>query len=136
MIHISGKVIRGKRFGRVLGFPTANLDRRAFSRRRLTLPLGIYAGFAEFNLYARKQRLKAAIVIGPIDNRGLPKIEAHVLNFSGNLYGTYIQLELVKFIRGWKNFKSIADLKKQISSDIQKTKHVLLKIAAAKKRSK
>ena len=46
MIHITGKVIHGQKYGKVLGFPTANLDRREYSRKKMKIKLGVYAGWA------------------------------------------------------------------------------------------
>jgi FAD synthase len=60
----------------------------------------------------------AAVVIGPVDNRGLPKIEAHLMGFRGNLYGKKISLQLVKYIRPFRKFKGEKALKTQIQKDI------------------
>ena len=70
----------------------------------------------------RERRWKAAIVIGPIDKTGLPKIEAHLINFRGNLYGKKITISLEKYIRPFKKFKSGPELKQRIKKDIQKIK--------------
>lgn len=118
MYQVSGKVVRGQGYGRELGFPTANLDRRSYSARKLKIKLGIYAGVVAYKLQATSYRLRAAIVIGPVDNRGLPKIEAHLIGFKGDLYGKKINLELVKYIRPFRKFKSEEELKKQIGKDI------------------
>ena len=115
-IIISGKVIHGEKYGRKLGFPTANLDRRSYARRRLKVRFGIYAGTAEL---PSAKRYQAAIVIGPIDNKGLPKIEAHLLNFKGNLYGKTIIISLQKYIRPFEDFKTEENLKGQIIKDIK-----------------
>ena len=61
---------------------------------------------------------KAAIVIGLLDKTGLPKLEAHLLNFKGNLYGKKVTVSLGKYIRPFKKFKSEPELKKQIRKDI------------------
>jgi riboflavin kinase/FMN adenylyltransferase len=144
MVTIVGRVIYGKKYGRKLGFPTANLDRRDYVRRKLKIKLGIYAGYAvigekttfprpsphhfgyaqgdpeldRMGQEGREHERKAAIVIGPIDNRGLPKIEAHLLNFKGNLYGKKVILSLGKYIRSFREFKNEGELKKQIQKDI------------------
>lgn len=130
-MNISGTVTKGEQIGRTLGFPTANLDRRSFSRRKLKIKLGIYGGSAELktknfthsaSLGQKVKIYSAAIVIGPLDKRGLPKIEAHLLNFQGNLYGKKLKINLNKYIRPFKKFKSEAELKRQIKKDIASIK--------------
>ncbi len=116
VIKISGKVLHGQHYGKTLGFPTANLDRRDYSRRGLKIKLGIFAGWAE--LPSRKKYC-AAIIIGPLDKTGLPKIEAHLLNFKGNLYGKKIIISLQKYIRPFRKFYSADVLKKQIRQDLK-----------------
>ena len=64
---------------------------------------------------------KAAIVIGPIDQTGLPKIEAHLQNFKGNLYGKYLSIYLSIYLRPFKKFKNEEELKRQIKKDIKLT---------------
>jgi len=124
-ISIRGTVVRGDQYGRVLGFPTANVDRRQYVRQKMDMQLGVYAGWAEIAGSSRQptaRNYKAGIVIGPIDKRGLPKIEAHLIGFTGNLYGKKITLSLKKFMRPWKNFKGMEELKAQIKKDIKTIK--------------
>jgi len=118
MLSISGKVILGQKYGRVLGFPTANLDRREYLRKKLNIRFGVWAGKAIIG----DKKYKAAIVIGPLDKSGLPKLEAHLLNFKGNLYGKKITISLHKYLRPFKKFKNINQLKKQIGLDVKKVK--------------
>ena len=132
MTEITGKVIHGDGYGKTLGFPTANLDRRQYVREKIKVRLGVWAGWAAFGpaAYSLKSidyRLKAAIVIGPIDKLGLPKIETHLLNFSGNLYGKKVTITLKKYIRPFKKYKNVNDLKKQIQKDVEKIKKLNLK---------
>jgi FAD synthase len=119
-LQLSGKVIRGDGYGKTLGFPTANIDRRDFVRKKLKIKLGIYAGCVTYKLKTKNYKLKAGIVIGPLDSRHLPKIEAHILNFKGNLYGKKIIIQLQKYLRPFKKYKNILELKKQIQKDILK----------------
>lgn len=119
IITISGRVVTGEGYGKKLGFPTANIDRRQYVRERMNIKLGIWSGQIKI-LNFKFKIYPAAIVIGPIDKKGLPKIEAHLLNFRGNLYGEKIELSLYKYIRPFKKFKNEALLKSQIKKDINK----------------
>lgn len=116
---LSGKVIHGAGYGKKLGFPTANIDRRQYLRENFKLTFGIYGGFA---ILPNGKRYKAAIVIGPLDAKKLPKLETHILNFSGNLYGKKILVELHRYIRKFKAYTTVEALKKQIEKDIIKIK--------------
>jgi riboflavin kinase / FMN adenylyltransferase len=125
-IDITGKVIQGDKYGRKLGFPTANLDRREFIRRKLKVKLGVYGGCAVLlhpsHLTFDPKPYKAAIVIGPIDKTGRPKIEAHLISFKGNLYGKKLSLTLIKYLRPFKKFKNEQNLKFKIKRDIERIK--------------
>ena len=122
MQEILGTVIHGEKIGRLLGFPTANLDRRSFVRRRQRVRFGVWAGYAT----TRDGKVwKAGIVVGPLDKKKLPKIEAHLLGYSGSLYGQKLELGLVKYIRAYKKFKSLESLKLQIRKDLKRIRTVL-----------
>lgn len=120
LFTVSGKVTRGARVGRQLGFPTANLDRIEYMKRKLQIPFGVYTGTA--TILKSKKTYRAGIVIGPRDKRGLPKIEAHLLDFSGILYGKKLRLSITSYLRRYKIFKSEATLKKTITGDLQKVR--------------
>ena len=119
MFEISGKVVAGEKIGRRLGFPTANLDRRQFVRSRQRIKLGVWAGRA---VLPEGKTFKAGIVIGPLDKRGLPKIEAHLLGFNGNLYGQRLRLVFGLYLRPFKKFVNEQVLQKQIAKDIARIK--------------
>jgi len=113
---ISGKVIKGQKYGRKIGFPTANLDRRQFLKIKIKPKFGVYSGVAILG----SKYYRAGIVIGPLDKNGLPKIEAHLLKFKGNLYGKKLILNTNKFIRPYKKFQSEQELISQIGKDLKK----------------
>jgi riboflavin kinase/FMN adenylyltransferase len=112
---LSGLVVRGDRLGRQLGFPTANLDVAG-----LVLPAGgVYAAHAE----AGGRNYRAVVNIGcrPTIKQLEPqlRVEAHLMDFSGDLYGQELQLFFVEKLRDEKKFDSVEELRAQIASDIQ-----------------
>lgn len=104
-MKIKGVVIKGKQKGKGLGFPTANLVLGKESRAKS----GIYGGKVCLN----GREYKAAIFVGEGDI-----LEAHVLGFSGSLYGEEIEVEIGRKVRDIKRFKNDEELKKQIRQDI------------------
>ncbi|HVY67387.1 MAG TPA: riboflavin kinase, partial [Patescibacteria group bacterium] len=61
---------------------------------------------------------RAGIVIGPLDRRGLPKLEAHLLGFAGNLYGRSITLTLKRYLRPFRRYAAAAAISRQIERDL------------------
>jgi riboflavin kinase/FMN adenylyltransferase len=112
---ISGKVIKGDGYGKKIGFPTLNIDRKKFLALDKKPIFGVYAG----RVFLDKKQYKAGIVIGPVDSKGLPKIEAHLIGYKGNAYGKKATVEINKFIRKFKNFKTEKELIMQIKKDIK-----------------
>lgn len=133
-MRISGRVVKGDGYGKILGFPTANLDRRQWSRLKTKPRLGVWAGTAVIKnscLEGRQEKLSASqqiknypagVIIGPVEKTGLPKIEAHLIGFKGNLYGQKVELVLAKFLRAYKKFASVTLLKRQITKDLKQAK--------------
>ncbi len=113
---IKGKVIRGDGYGRKIGFPTINIDRRAFLKLQKKPKFGVYAGEATI----LKMKFKAGIVIGPLDKKGLPKLEAHLIGYKDDAYGKKAILETKKFLRKYKNFNTEKALIIQIKEDLKK----------------
>lgn len=116
---ITGRVIRGEGYGKKIGFPTINLDRRFFLKMKRKPPFGVYTG----GVILGKKKYRAGIVIGPLDNQGKPKVEAHLLDFRGSrgmIYGIKVTFELKKFVRKFKKFKTEKELIAQIGKDLKK----------------
>ena len=111
---INGKVQQGKKLGKKIGFPTANIDIKNYV---LACP-GVYA------VKAKKQKSKkyikgiANLGYRPTFNGKKILLEVHLFNFSGNLYNKYLRIEFLKFIRAEKKFKNVDQLKKQINIDL------------------
>jgi FAD synthase len=115
---IEGKVIKGDGYGKKLGFPTANLDQKQFLRDKIKLPPGVYASVVF--LHHLNKILKAAVVIGPLNKKKVPKIEAHILGFKGRLYGKKLTLYIYKFLRPFEIFKTEKLLIAQIKKDVKR----------------
>jgi riboflavin kinase/FMN adenylyltransferase len=112
---ISGKVIRGDGYGKKIDFPTINLDRKGFLKMERKPVFGVYSG----TVILGTKNYKAGIVIGPFDKKDLPKIEAHLIGFEGDVYGKKAEFEIIKFIRKFKKFKTEEELIEQIKKDIK-----------------
>ncbi len=108
---IEGIVQKGERRGTGIGFPTANLSMKDYLRPAL----GVYAAHAHHD----GKTHKAAVNIGKRPTVGGEDIllEAHLLDFSGDLYGKHLAIELIAFLRGEQKFPSLDALKAQIERD-------------------
>lgn len=106
-----GKVRKGKSRGRLLGFPTANINLKK------NIPDGIYVSSVKFN----KKFYKAATFIGNSKtyNENDKRVEAFILNFNKDIYGRWISITLFKKIRNNKKFKTEKDLIFQIKNDLK-----------------
>jgi riboflavin kinase/FMN adenylyltransferase len=117
---VEGTVIRGEQRGRKLGFPTANL------RPRLSpiVPNGVYAVRVdhEDERYDGVANVGTNPTFGPGRDRTL---EAHVFDFSKDVYGKRLCVSFVERLRGELKFASVADLVEQIRRDAERAREVL-----------
>jgi riboflavin kinase/FMN adenylyltransferase len=120
--YLRGTVITSDKRGRVLGFPTANLD----TKPQQALPgNGIYATITEVD---GKQFPSATnIGIRPTFGEGGKTVETHLLHYKGDLYGKEIRVEFVERLRDEKHFPSSEELKIQIEKDLRKVEALLAK---------
>ncbi len=116
---LSGIVEAGQNRGKALGFPTANLG-----EVRTEIPKeGVYA--VRVRIGDRLER--GAMNIGPNPTFGedAKKLEVHVLDFSGDLYGQSIAIEFVQRLRDTRAFQGVPDLLAQLQRDVEHTRTVL-----------
>jgi len=111
--EVEGTVVRGDGRGRDLGFPTANLELPA---DLLVPPDGVYAGAAFGH--------RAAVSIGtnPHFDGVERRVEAHVLDFDGDLYGQRLVVELWSRLRDQARFESVDDLVAAIADDVEQAR--------------
>ncbi|MGE5706997.1 MAG: bifunctional riboflavin kinase/FAD synthetase [Bacteroidota bacterium] len=109
---LRGTVVGGDQRGRLLGFPTANLK---LPEQKLVPAYGVYAGWA----VSREWRKPAVINVGQRPTFDPPqlKIEAHVLDWEGDLYGQELSVELVRRLRPEQAFPNVEALKSQMRED-------------------
>lgn len=124
---IQGIVIKGKGRGKALGFPTANI-RPCVKLDIMNNQLwGVYASLIEIdgNFY------HSATTIGKNETFGEKDvtIETFIFNFSDNIYGKKVSLNLISKIRDMKKFNNENELKKEINEDIKKIKAILYQVA-------
>jgi riboflavin kinase/FMN adenylyltransferase len=111
---LAGQIIRGDQLGQKLGFPTANLDVTGLALP----PNGVYAVHA----HVRGQTQRAVVNIGcrPTLKSPTPqvRVEAHLLDFKGDLYGEELEITFLEKLRDEKQFPSLEALQEQIARDI------------------
>jgi riboflavin kinase/FMN adenylyltransferase len=113
-----GKIVEGDKLGRKLGFPTANLDVTGL----IIPPNGVYAIHAA--TAGKAHRAVLNIGLRPTLGNSTPqlRVEAHLLDFSGDLYGQEMEITFVEKLRDEQKFPSADALTKQIQKDIAAAK--------------
>ena len=110
---ISGRVMHGDKRGRELGYPTINLD-----LHRLRSPVeGIFVSRV-CGLGAKAQPGVTSIGNRPMFDGRKMLLETHLLDFSGDVYGAHVSVELLQRLRGEERFTSTRDLQNQVECDI------------------
>lgn len=115
---IDGDVIKGSARGKALGFPTANIAPDALLVRPAT---GVYACRARLE----QSWFVAAVNVGvnPTFGDGAPvRIEAYLLDFSGDLYGRRLRIEFLRRLRDELRFESVDSLVDQMARDVEETR--------------
>jgi len=114
-------VVEGEKRGRTIGFPTANLD--GIPPRKIIPARGVYAAWvtgaaaSATSVIARKQPAMVNIGYRPTFNGTDRTVEAHVLNFAGDLYGEQLRLHFLERIRDERSFDGPEALVAQLKKD-------------------
>ena len=111
--EVAGVVVEGDRRGKLLGFPTANLD---VPSDQVLPPKGIYAGAVG------EHRAAISIGVNPHYGGTTLRVEAHLLDFDGDLYGQRLVVELWERLRDERAFASEAELVEAIAADVTATR--------------
>ena len=111
--EVEGIVVRGDGRGRELGFPTANLD---VPEGLLVPPDGVYAG------WACERRAAVSIGTNPHFHGVERRVEAHLLDFDGDLYGDRLVVEIWAPLREQRRFDSVDELVAAIGDDVERTR--------------
>jgi riboflavin kinase / FMN adenylyltransferase len=117
---LRGEVVVGDKRGRTIGFPTANVvpDADAVVPAR-----GVYAGFVRVG----EERYGACTNVGvaPTFGRAESRVEAHLLDFEGDLYGSAVDVSFVARIREERRFSGIDELTGQIRRDVEEARLII-----------
>ena len=109
---LDGTVVEGRRIGRTIGFPTANI----LPKEERAIPQdGVYISMAKVD--GDMMPSVTNIGLNPTVGGKSRMIETHILDFDGDVYGKQIEVFFVKRLRGVKAFVSLDELKAQIASD-------------------
>ncbi len=119
--YVVGEVVLGEQRGKKIGFPTANLD---VNKIRAVPGAGVYACIAE--LEGKWFRAVCNVGIRPTFETEpvAPRVEAHLLGFSGDIYGKEIELRFLARLRDEQRFDGVDALVSQIKADIDKAEKI------------
>lgn len=118
---LAGTVVAGDRLGRQLGFPTANLDVAGLALP----PRGVYAARIRAGDGSRCAVMNIGSRPTVTGGAGPWRVEVHLLDFQGDLYGQELEVEPVAHLRGERTFGSLDALRAQIASDIASARDCL-----------
>jgi riboflavin kinase/FMN adenylyltransferase len=122
---VEGQVLRGFQRGRGFGFPTANLALNDYMRPRL----GIYAARIDTGDGVLLPGVASVGVNPTVGALPEPVLEAHLFDFSGELYGKTIEVELAAFLRDEAKFDDVNAMKRQMTQDVINARAALAKLA-------
>ena len=116
---ITGTVERGKQLGRILGYPTANIR----AEGDVGLPgNGVYAASILLEGEDAPRPCMLNQGIHPTVPEGKHTIEAHLLDYDGDLYGRRVRVEYLRFLRPECRFEGLDALRAQLRRDLEATR--------------
>jgi len=117
---LRGEVVVGDKRGRSIGFPTANV----LPGTDAVIPArGVYAGFVR--LGEKKYAACTNVGVAPTFGRTESRVEAHLLDFEGDLYGRVVDVSFVKRIREERRFSGVDELIGQIRRDVDEARIIV-----------
>ena len=114
LFYTTGKIVRGNKIGRKLGYRTANIK----YNNKILPPNGVYLGY----LYLKNNKYYTILNIGYNPSLNMQKrirCEAHILNFKKNIYNKKVKLVYLKRLRDEVKFKDKNDLINQLNKDYE-----------------
>jgi riboflavin kinase/FMN adenylyltransferase len=118
--RMSGKIVKGDRVGRTLGYPTANVD----LRRRQSAVMGIFA-VRVHGLEGGPHDAVASVGSRPTFAGTKPILEVHIFEFDEDIYGEYIHVDFIAWLREQEKFDLVEDLVAQMGVDAENARSVL-----------
>ncbi len=121
LYRVDGEVVHGDSRGKSIGIPTANLHT---SGEKIIPAAGVYACRAQIKgvYWAAAVNIGTRPTFESSDHKS--HVEAHILNFSGDLYTQQIALEFISRLRGEQRFQSVDELIQQEHKDIARTREI------------
>jgi riboflavin kinase/FMN adenylyltransferase len=116
---IEGRVRQGKKLGRALGYPTANI----FLKEQALPAYGIYCVSCEIEGTLATKHGVASLGMNPMYPATSPVLETHLFDFDQDLYGKRMNVRLMKYLRPEKKFDSAEALKIQMGMDCEHARH-------------
>lgn len=113
--ELTGIVVQGAQIGRTIGFPTANVQ--PDHSNGIIPKQGVYAAFVKVD----DQLYPAIVNIGnrpTVEKQGQQTIEAHLIGYQGNLYGSTVSVFFTHYLRSERKMESLLDLKQQLTTDL------------------
>ena len=120
-IVFSGKVVEGRKIGRKLGYPTANLVPQHGTLP--DIPHGVYAGWVRVS----GKHYLSIMSFGKAETVSAKNVsfEVHLLDYQGDLYGKDLETDIVLFLRDMITFNSVEQLAKAMREDERRARELL-----------